>query len=300
MFFKKKSVVQYSSFDIQSIDEMESYQQNTSYFFNNKFIKTVVIIVVSVHIIAIGYFALEGLISDFFKPKEKFITVNLTDFAAYSAVKSDTGSVNPMPPDTSTPDIPNTPNPTPENIVEPIATPVVTKEFEPQATTQPMFDAPTLAPVVKPKVKRPKPPKTPPKTPPRQPKPPRNNGGKTTKKNPTDKPWKRIGNPNGVNGGTSAAMKSYGSAVGKQLQNLFIAPTKQQAKYHILKVVVKVWVSSTGRVFRVQILKRSGNRFMDNAVTNAINKFYKKQLIQAPPDRKTHDYEITVTNSKQN
>ena len=298
MFFSKKnSTAQYGSFDMQSIEEMDSSYQNSPYSLSNKFIKTVVITVISVHVFAIAFFALQGLISDFFKPKEKSITINLTDFAAYAPVKNDQSSEQFSQPDLPTPDTATI------DTAVPIPDPVVTKEFTPQAKTQPMFDAPTLAAVPKPREK-PKKPKVKPRIKPRTPttKPPRKNNGKktSTTKNLNDKSWTRIGNTGGTDSGTSAQMKSYGAAVGKQLRRLFTAPSKQQAKYQILKVVVKIRISSTGRIIRTEILRRSGNIFMDNAVTTAINMFYNKQLPQAPPNGKIKEYEIIVTNIEQN
>ena len=141
MFFKRKnSMAEYGAFDMNSIDQMSGQYQTPSYYLDPKFIRNVIIIVASLHVLAIGYFALEGLIKELFKENEQSITVELSDFAAYSPVTSDgpqTTNNNEIIEDNSKTEDNSTP-------VDNIPTPNVPDEFKPVAATQPMFNQPSL------------------------------------------------------------------------------------------------------------------------------------------------------------
>ena len=282
MFFKRKnSMTEYGAFDLNSINQMNNQCQAPSYYLDMKFIRKVVIIVASFHVIAIGYFALEGFIKELFKNKEQSITVELTDFAAYSPVTSDGPQV-----DTNN-------EVAEETITDPkdIPTPNVTEEFRPIAAVQPTFNPPSLI------------------TPPKKPKPPKpivkkqknikvakRNHVKKTKENEYKGVYRPKGNPNGTSKGTSAQQKSYASAISYQLEKLWTTPNDQQVQYQIWQVVVKITVSASGRVTRVQVLKPCGNIYMNNSVKIALNKLYNVKFPQPPPTHQSENYIVTLAN----
>ncbi|UDQ98245.1 TonB C-terminal domain-containing protein [Lentisphaerota bacterium WC36G] len=302
MFFRRKENSA-GNFDYNAINHASYNIQSAPYELDRKFIQWVIGIVVAFHVVFISYFALEGFLKDLFKPKENFVTVELTDFAAYASENNDFSAASEsMTEETTDPVEEITPD-EPTTEITPVVPVEVPDNLQPQAVEQAMFDQPTL----KIKPKPPKPPKNkrkkneakkiiptkPPKNATKQVVNPGKKGGKGD-------PYKPPGRTDGNKGGTGAQKVAYIKALAFRLESKWNAPNQQQVNYRKWRVLVEVRVSGAGKVIGVRILKKSGNIFMDNSVTVALNQLYGSLLPKGTPTRRTETFKFNISNTLEN